>query len=173
MKKARKNKITFTVDLLGEATLSEKEAQEYLARYLELIQWLAQDAKSWDHVPQIDEDENGPIPKVNVSVKVTALYSQIDEAAWQESIEIVKDRVRQVFRTAMAANVFINNNTIEAPNPPDTATYLANTIFASNTHSLTAEGNTWTHLADDSSCGVVVDPASTSGIVQSNNVTVK
>jgi RHH-type proline utilization regulon transcriptional repressor/proline dehydrogenase/delta 1-pyrroline-5-carboxylate dehydrogenase len=108
LKKARKNKITFTVDLLGEATLSEKEAQEYLARYLELIQWLAQDAKSWDHIPQIDEDENGPIPKVNVSVKVTALYSQIDEAAWEDSLEIVKDRVRQVFRTAMASNVFIN-----------------------------------------------------------------
>jgi RHH-type proline utilization regulon transcriptional repressor/proline dehydrogenase/delta 1-pyrroline-5-carboxylate dehydrogenase len=46
LKKARRNKITFTVDLLGEATLSEKEAQEYLSRYLELIQWLAADAKS-------------------------------------------------------------------------------------------------------------------------------
>src|SRR5690606_38075881 len=108
LKKARKNKITFTVDLLGEATLSEKEAQEYLARYLELTQWLAQDAKSWDHIPQIGEDENGPIPKVNVSVKVTALYSPIDETAWEESIEVVKDRVRQIFRAAMAADVFIN-----------------------------------------------------------------
>lgn len=108
LKKARKNKITFTADLLGEATLSEKEAHEYLGRYLELIKWLANDAKSWEHVPQIDEDENGPIPKVNVSVKVTALYSQIDEAAWDQSLAIAKDRVRQVFRTAIANNVFIN-----------------------------------------------------------------
>ncbi len=108
LKKARKNKITFTVDLLGEATLSEKEAKEYLARYLELIQWLAQDAKTWEHIPQIDEDERGPIPKVNVSVKVTALYSQIDEAAWEHSLDVVKDRVRQVFRTAIASGVFIN-----------------------------------------------------------------
>jgi RHH-type proline utilization regulon transcriptional repressor/proline dehydrogenase/delta 1-pyrroline-5-carboxylate dehydrogenase len=108
LKKARKQKITFTADLLGEATLSEKEAKEYLSRYLELIQWLAQDARSWDNIPQIDEDENGPIPKVNVSVKVTALYSQIDEAAWEPSLEIAKERVRQVFRTAMANGVFIN-----------------------------------------------------------------
>jgi RHH-type proline utilization regulon transcriptional repressor/proline dehydrogenase/delta 1-pyrroline-5-carboxylate dehydrogenase len=108
LKKARKQKITFTADLLGEATLSEKEAQEYLSRYLELIQWLAQDAKSWDSIPQIDEDENGAIPKVNVSVKVTALYSQIDEAAWEDSLEVAKERVRQVFRTAIANNVFIN-----------------------------------------------------------------
>lgn len=108
LKKARKNKITFTADLLGEATLSEKEAHEYLARYLELIQWLARDAEKWESIPQIDEDENGPIPKVNVSVKVTALYSQIDEAAWDESLSITKERLREIFRTAMAHGVFIN-----------------------------------------------------------------
>ncbi len=108
LKKARKNKITFTADLLGEATLSEKEAQEYLQRYLELIQWLANDAKTWESIPQIDEDENGPIPKVNVSVKVTAIYSQIDEAAWEQSLTIAKERIRQVFRTGIANNVFIN-----------------------------------------------------------------
>ncbi len=108
LKKARKNRITFTADLLGEATLSEKEAQEYLQRYLELIQWLANDAKSWEHIPQIDEDENGAIPKVNVSVKVTAIYSQIDEAAWEQSLTVAKERLRQVFRTGIANNVFIN-----------------------------------------------------------------
>ena len=108
LKKARKNNITFTADLLGEATLSEKEAQEYLGRYLELIQWLANDAKSWTHNPQIDEDENGAIPKVNVSVKVTAIYSQIDEAAWEQSLNVAKERIRQVFRSGMANNVFIN-----------------------------------------------------------------
>jgi RHH-type proline utilization regulon transcriptional repressor/proline dehydrogenase/delta 1-pyrroline-5-carboxylate dehydrogenase len=108
LKKSRKNKITFTADLLGEATLSEKEAQDYLNRYLELIDWLAEDAKSWENVPQIDEDETGPIPKVNVSVKVTALYSQIDEAAWEESLTSVKERLRHIFRKAIAGGVFIN-----------------------------------------------------------------
>lgn len=108
LKKARKNKITFTADLLGEATLSEKEAQDYLNRYLELIGWLAQDAANWETIPQIDHDENGPIPKVNVSVKVTALYSQIDEAAWDQSLNAVKERLRLVFRKAISHGVFIN-----------------------------------------------------------------
>lgn len=108
LKKARQQKITFTADLLGEATLSEREAQDYLNRYLELIQWLARDAKTWDNIPQIDEDEKGAIPKVNVSVKVTALYSQIDEAAWEQSLAVVKERVREVFRTAQREGVFIN-----------------------------------------------------------------
>ncbi len=108
LKKARKNKITFTADLLGEATLSEREAQNYLNRYLELIDWLARDAASWESIPQIDSDENGAIPKVNVSVKVTALYSQIDEAAWDQSLSVVKERLRTVFRKAISQNVFIN-----------------------------------------------------------------
>jgi RHH-type proline utilization regulon transcriptional repressor/proline dehydrogenase/delta 1-pyrroline-5-carboxylate dehydrogenase len=108
LKKARKNKITFTADLLGEATLSEKEAVDYSNRYLELIDWLARDAKSWESISQIDEDENGPIPKVNVSVKVTALYSQIDEAAWDQSLTVVKERLRPIFRKAIASDVFIN-----------------------------------------------------------------
>src|SRR6185312_11693489 len=108
LKKARKNKITFTADLLGEATLSEKEAGDYLNRYLELIDWLARDAKTWETVPQIDSDEKGPIPKVNVSVKVTALYSQIDEAAWEQSLGVAKERLRPIFRKAIASDVFIN-----------------------------------------------------------------
>lgn len=108
LKKARKNKMTFTVDILGEATLSEKEAQDYTNKYKELITWLAKDAKSWDEIPQIDRDHEGAIPKVNVSVKMTALYSQIKDLAWDESKRILKDRMRPVFRLGMEQGVFIN-----------------------------------------------------------------
>jgi RHH-type proline utilization regulon transcriptional repressor/proline dehydrogenase/delta 1-pyrroline-5-carboxylate dehydrogenase len=108
IKKARKNKITFTVDILGEATLSEKEALEYQSRYMELIEWLAKDAKSWDEVPQIDRDAEGPIPKVNVSVKLTALFSQINDKAWDFTKSQLKERLRPILRLAMERGVFIN-----------------------------------------------------------------
>ncbi|MBV2167760.1 MAG: L-glutamate gamma-semialdehyde dehydrogenase [Bdellovibrio sp.] len=108
LKKARKNKMTFTVDILGEATLSEKEAQEYNSKYFELITWLAKDAQGWDEIPQIDRDHEGALPKVNVSVKMTALYSQIKDLAWDESKKILKDRMRPVFRLGMEKGVFIN-----------------------------------------------------------------
>lgn len=108
IKKSRKNKITFTVDILGEATLSEKEAQEYQAKYLELIDWLAKDAKGWEEIPQIDRDADGPIPKVNVSVKLTALYSQINDKAWEVTKNILKERLRPILRSAVEKNVFIN-----------------------------------------------------------------
>lgn len=108
LKKARKNKMTFTVDILGEATLSEKEAQDYSNKYMELITWLARDAQNWDEVAQIDRDHEGVLPKVNVSVKMTALYSQIKDLAWEESKKILKDRMRPVFRLGMEKGVFIN-----------------------------------------------------------------
>lgn len=108
LKKARSNGLTFTVDLLGEATLSESEAADYSKRYLQLIQWLAQDARSWDTHPVLDNDENGEIPKVNVSVKVSSLYSQIHETAWEHSIEVLKERLRPIFRSAIENKVFVN-----------------------------------------------------------------
>ncbi|MES3037232.1 MAG: proline dehydrogenase family protein [Bdellovibrionota bacterium] len=108
LKKARKNKMTFTVDILGEATLSEKEALDYQRRYLELISWLAKDSVNWDHIPQIDEDDQGPIPKVNVSVKLTALYSQINDKAWNQTKNILKERLRPVLDLAMEKKVFLN-----------------------------------------------------------------
>lgn len=108
LKKSRKNKITFTVDILGEATLSEKEATDYQTKYLELIDWLAKDSEKWEEVPQIDRDHLGSIPKVNVSVKMTALYSQISDAAWDITKEELKNRLRPIFRHGMNKGIFIN-----------------------------------------------------------------
>jgi RHH-type proline utilization regulon transcriptional repressor/proline dehydrogenase/delta 1-pyrroline-5-carboxylate dehydrogenase len=108
LKKQRKNKIGFTVDLLGEACLSDAEALAYQARYLELISWLAKDSQKWDHVAQIDEDNRGPIPRVNVSVKMSSLDARIDLKAWDKSLERVKDRLRPIYRSAMEKGVFLN-----------------------------------------------------------------
>ena len=108
LKKSRKNKIAFTADLLGEACLSESEARDYTQRYMELVDWLSKDARSWEHVPQIDEDNLGPIPKVNVSVKLSSLFSQIDVKAYEKSKNILKERVRPIFKQAMTQGAFIN-----------------------------------------------------------------
>lgn len=108
LKKARKNRLCFTVDILGEATLSEKEALEYQARYLELIQGLAVESRNWTEIPILDRDHLGPIPKVNVSVKLTALASQINERAWSATKQNLKERLRPIFQMAQENNVFLN-----------------------------------------------------------------
>ena len=108
LKKARKNKLTFTVDILGEATLSEKEAIEYQQKYIELIDWLAKDASKWEEIPQLDRDADGSIPKINVSVKMTAVYSQINDKAWDQTKTDVKNRLRPILLQGIKQNVFIN-----------------------------------------------------------------
>jgi len=106
--KARKQKIGFTADLLGEATLSEKEALEYQSRYIDLIQKLATASQNWAEDETLDRDSLGAIPKVNISVKLSSLYSQIKLAAWEDSVLQLKTRLRPIFSLAKDRGVFIN-----------------------------------------------------------------
>ena len=48
IERLRKDKMAFTVDLLGEAVITEIEAQAYLDSYLKLMEQLAEAAKSWE-----------------------------------------------------------------------------------------------------------------------------
>ena len=100
IERLRKEKMAFTVDLLGEAVITEPEAQSYLDRYLELMQQLVQASKSWTPVPLIDEADGEALPKVQVSVKLTAFYSQFDPLDAEGSEERVGDRIRLLLRRA-------------------------------------------------------------------------
>ena len=98
------------MDILGEAVVSEKESEEYFHRYLELIESLAAEAKSWPFSEQLEGGAGGrrPMPKVNVSVKISALYSQIHPADPEGAIAHLKERLRPLFRRAKELGVFIN-----------------------------------------------------------------
>ena len=96
----RKNKTAFTVDLLGEAVITEIEAQSYLDRYLEMMEQLTEAAKRWPTVEQIDVADGQPLPKVQVSVKLTAFYSQFDPLDAVGSEAKVSDRIRTLLRRA-------------------------------------------------------------------------
>src|SRR5438128_9202245 len=77
----RRQSLAFTIDLLGEATITEEEAEQYQRQYLELIEGLSREVNSLPAIEQIDTDAFGPIPRVNVSVKLSSLYSQFDPIA--------------------------------------------------------------------------------------------
>ena len=104
----RDRSTAFTVDLLGEAAVGEREAEAYAIRYFELIEVLADAAATWPRSEHLDSDDRGPIPAVNVSVKISALYSQIKAEAPEDSIERLGERLRPLLRCAKARNVFIN-----------------------------------------------------------------
>ncbi|TVQ97660.1 MAG: L-glutamate gamma-semialdehyde dehydrogenase [Deltaproteobacteria bacterium] len=104
----RKGRLAFTVDLLGEATVSEAEAEAYARRYAELIGTLSEAAAGWREDALLDRDDRGPIPRVNVSLKVTSLYSQIDPVDPEGSIAALKRRLMPLYEEARARGVFLN-----------------------------------------------------------------
>ena len=62
-----------SLDLLGEATVTQAEADRYAARCLDALETLAGAAPDWPARPQLESDSLGPVPRVNVAVKVSAL----------------------------------------------------------------------------------------------------
>jgi proline dehydrogenase len=62
-----------SLDLLGEATVTEAEADRYAARCLDALETLAEAAPRWPDRPVLEADSLGPLPRVNLSVKVSAL----------------------------------------------------------------------------------------------------
>ena len=62
-----------TVDLLGEKTVTLREADAYTARVHELLDVLSREAAMWADDPHLERDPWGTVPRVNVSVKPTAL----------------------------------------------------------------------------------------------------
>jgi proline dehydrogenase len=62
-----------SLDLLGEATVTQAEADRYAARCLDALETLAEAAPRWPERPMLEADSLGPLPRVNVSVKVSAL----------------------------------------------------------------------------------------------------
>ncbi|MBE7380602.1 MAG: L-glutamate gamma-semialdehyde dehydrogenase [Leptolyngbya sp. SIO1E4] len=100
IERLRKGKMAFTMDLLGEAVITEVEAQAYQQRYLDLMEQLVTASQAWSTVSQIDEADGEALPKVQVSVKLTAFYSQFDPLDAVGSRAQVSDRIRTLLRRA-------------------------------------------------------------------------
>lgn len=100
--------VCFTVDLLGEATVSEAEAEDYLRRYTEILDLVTRASKSWKTRPDLEEASFGKVPRVNISVKISSLYSQLDPIDPEGSIDGVKTRLRPLFRMAQERGAFVN-----------------------------------------------------------------
>ena len=104
----RKRGIAFSVDLLGEACVSAAEAADYQAKYLDLVRTLPGLVKDWPANDQLERDHLGPIPRTNVSVKITALHSEVDPIATPAVIDVLRAKLRPILEAARDAGVFIN-----------------------------------------------------------------
>src|SRR6195256_4567016 len=125
LRKRYRNRIGFTVDLLGEAVVSEKEATEYAARCLELLEVLAHHTEGWTD-PLGENSELFPI--VNVSVKISALYSQMNVADPADAIAHLGPKLRPILRRAKELGAFVNFD-MESYAHKNTTLQLFKTLF--------------------------------------------
>ena len=90
-----------SVDLLGEATISDREADRYRDRCLEALTLLAQEASGWPSISLLERDHFGPIPRVQLSLKISALSHHLDQIDRVGSYRSVAARLRPILDLAM------------------------------------------------------------------------
>ncbi|OGL40408.1 MAG: L-glutamate gamma-semialdehyde dehydrogenase [Candidatus Schekmanbacteria bacterium RIFCSPHIGHO2_02_FULL_38_11] len=103
VKNLKKENMDFTIDILGEATTSELQAEIYMKRYIELIRELSEFFQR--EVVRTDTDKSYPI---NVSIKLSSLYSQFNPVDPEGTGKEVKERLRKILRIAREFNTFVN-----------------------------------------------------------------
>lgn len=88
--KLKKKNQSYTLDLLGESTLNQKEAEGYFNHYLNLL---------------------NQIPNINISIKLSALEPQLNPLDFQSKKENLKNKLRIIFREAILKDAVINIDT--------------------------------------------------------------
>jgi RHH-type transcriptional regulator, proline utilization regulon repressor / proline dehydrogenase / delta 1-pyrroline-5-carboxylate dehydrogenase len=106
--KLREQGMAFTLDLLGEAVISDNEAEDYQRQYLELLDGLAPTVNTWPEHPLTDCDHNGPIPRLNLSVKMSALVSHFRTIDPAGTANEVKSRLRPLLRRARECHAYLH-----------------------------------------------------------------
>ncbi len=91
----------FTLDLLGEATVTAGECDAYRDRCLAALDYLTELSAGWPAHPLLAEaDRHGPLARVNLSVKLTALTPLLRAEAPERGASEAAARLRPLLRRA-------------------------------------------------------------------------
>ena len=104
----RRDGMAFTLDVLGESTTSDAQAERYAQVYHDLIDRLSPLSRTWSEIPIIDRDAEGAMPRVNLSIKLSGLDPFFDAIDPDRAIREVAQRLRPLFRHARSASAFVN-----------------------------------------------------------------
>ena len=109
------NGAAVSLDLLGEATVTQAEADRYAARCLDALETLAEAAGSWPERPVLEADSLGRLPRVNLSVKVSALTPLLRPEAPEVGREDAARRMRPLLVRAreLGAHLHIDMESVD------------------------------------------------------------
>jgi proline dehydrogenase len=108
--------VASSVDLLGEATVTHEEAQEYVTRCERTLEALTTAAQKWPRRPLLEADAAGPLPRVNLSVKVTALTPLVRAQAPERGRLDAAEHMRRLLRSArdLGAHLHVDMESMDA-----------------------------------------------------------
>ncbi|MBP9913917.1 MAG: L-glutamate gamma-semialdehyde dehydrogenase, partial [Opitutaceae bacterium] len=108
IKKNAKLGLATTIDLLGETVLNDAEADVFLQRNLEILDSVSKFYAKDTEPCFSDIGPNGPLPRLNLSVKISALTPDVHPADPENSIAALKERFRPILRRAAEVGALIN-----------------------------------------------------------------
>ena len=108
--------VASSVDLLGEATVTAAEADRYAERCLGALEELATAARRWPSRPILENDSVGPLPRANVSVKVSALTPMLRPDAPEIGRRDAAARLRPLLARArdLGAHIHIDMESLDS-----------------------------------------------------------
>ncbi len=108
--------VASTVDLLGEATVTSAEADRYAARCSDALEELARATARWPDRPMLEHDSVGPLPRANVSVKVSALTPLLRPDAPERGRRDAAERLRPLLGRArdIGAHIHIDMESLDS-----------------------------------------------------------
>jgi len=92
LEKLNRSGAAWSVSMLGEVAVSEEESEAYFRRYLDAIEQLPGFSTD-DLSSAISGDRFGTIPRANLAVKLSSLYSQTDPLDWEGSLSVLTERL--------------------------------------------------------------------------------
>ncbi|HWC27886.1 MAG TPA: proline dehydrogenase family protein [Solirubrobacteraceae bacterium] len=107
--------IAASVDLLGEATVTAEEADRYAQRCADALGTLAAAYARLDEQPVLEHDSVGPLPRANLSVKVSALTPLLRPEAPERGQRDAAPRLRDLLRRAqeLGAHLHIDMESLD------------------------------------------------------------
>jgi RHH-type proline utilization regulon transcriptional repressor/proline dehydrogenase/delta 1-pyrroline-5-carboxylate dehydrogenase len=100
--------VASSVDLLGEATVTESEADRYAGRCLEAIEQISSATRAWPERAMLEADGIGPLPRANVCVKVSALTPLLRPDAPERGQRDAARRLRPLLRAAQTSGAHLH-----------------------------------------------------------------
>ena len=108
IRKNAKQGLAVTIDLLGEAVVSEEEADVFLKRNHQVLDDVSAFFAKEKEPSASDVGPKGPLPRLNLSVKISALTPEVHPADPEHSVEALKQRLRPILRRAAEVGALIN-----------------------------------------------------------------